>query len=402
MKKFLIGLGLVAATAALIVMMSGLKPKPEKRTPPPPRVVVDVQRAEPEDVKFVVSSQGTVLPKINSSLIAEVSGKIVEVSDQFVIGGHFRKGDVLVVIDPSNYEADVKAAEARLAQARAVLLQEEARAEQASKDWQNINKDKGNGKPSDLVLRKPQLAEANANVRSAQADVERAKRNLSRTRVTADFDGLVKSKMAALGQYVGVSTKLADVYGTEIAEIRLPITDRDLPFVKMPRRNDSKAELPDVELTANMGGKAFRWQGKIVRSEGVIDENNRVSYIVAQIEDPYGLKDSASDERNPLPYGIYTEARVEGKLASNVYVLPRNAVNERSEVRILDEENRLTSRSVEILRSAHDKVYISGGLETGDRVVMTALEGTLNGTRVTLQNELSGSASGPVQQGVSQ
>ena len=400
MKKLLIGLGLVAATVALIVVMSGLKPKPEKRTPPPPRVVVDVQRAEPEDVKFVVSSQGTVLPKINSSLIAEVSGKIVEVSDQFVIGGHFSKGDVLVVIDPSNYEADVKAAEARLAQTRAVLLQEEARAEQAGKDWQNINK--GKGTPSDLVLRKPQLAEANANVRSAQADLERARRNLQRTRVTADFDGLVKSKTAALGQYVSVSTRLADVYGTEIAEIRLPITDRDLPFVKMPRRNDSHAELPDVELTANFGGKAFRWQGKIVRSEGVIDESNRVSYIVAQVDDPYGLKNSAADDRNPLPYGIYTEARVEGKLASNVYVLPRNAVNERNEVRILDEENRLTSRAVEILRSAHDKVYISAGLETGDRVVMTALEGTLNGTRVTLQNELSGSASGPVQQGASQ
>jgi RND family efflux transporter MFP subunit len=245
-------------------------------------------------LNFVVTSQGTVKPRTETTLVSEVSGKVVSVSEHFIAGGFFRKGDVLLQIDPSDYRTAVKRVQANLASREARLSEEVARSEQALKDWNNLNR---KGQPSDLVLRKPQLADARANVQAAEADVQKAERDLQRTNITVPYDGLVRVKRVDIGQYVTPGTQLGVTFAIDSAEIRLPLSDNDMAFLELPSAtNRAGKPLPSVILRADNVGASGQWEAVIIRTEGVVDEASRVIYAVAQVIDPYGILGQSTQE----------------------------------------------------------------------------------------------------------
>ena len=221
-------------------------------------------------------------PRTTGALITQVRGQIVAVSPNFRPGGFFTEGETLVAIDPRDYEADVKIAEAALMDALQAEAQESARAEQALVDWRRIG-EPGEA-PSDLVLRKPQLQAARARVVSARSALAKTQLDLERTRVQAPYAGRVLRQLADFGQVVTMGTPLADVYATDYVEIRLPLRNADLPFVDLPEAS-SAAPLP-VSVRSELG-EANVWEGQIVRTEGAIDETARQLHVVAQITDPF-------------------------------------------------------------------------------------------------------------------
>jgi len=234
-----------------------------------------------------VFSQGSVAPRTETTLVAEVSGIIVNVSPNFVAGGFFRKGETLLEIDPSDYQAGLKRAQANLASRKAQFAEQKARADQALKDWKNMGRQ---GEPSDLTLRKPQLAEAMANVQAAEADLQKAQRDLERTRIKLPYDGLVRTKQADIGQYVAPGTPLGVTFNIDTVEIRLPLSANDVSYLDLPSATDpaDKAKV-QVILTTESSGIRGQWQAELIRTEGVIDEKSRVTYAVAQVVDPYGV-----------------------------------------------------------------------------------------------------------------
>ena len=367
--------------------------RPEAKQQPrqPPVLLVDTLTATRVPTTFTVTTQGEVAPRTETTLISEVSGQIIEVSPSFVSGGFFHEGELLVRIDPRIYDARVKRARANVASARTQVATENAMAGyaledwhrlqelQADQDWQREHAGHGHTReaPSELVLRKPQLAAALAQLESAEAELVEAEGDLERTSIRAPYSGMVREKLADVGQYVRVGDRLAGVFAVDYAEVRLPLTQADLQFLDLPRTTGA-TPVP-VTLTARVAGADQRWDGAVTRTEGIFDNRTRVLYAVAQVQDPYGI-DNARPE--PLRIGTFVNAEVQGRNAGALFAVPRHALYKGTTVWLVDEDNRLQAAEIGIVRADTDTVYVDGGLEAGDRICITPMEQPLPGMPV--------------------
>ncbi len=349
------------------------KPEPVTSKPDPVVPTVEVIEVQPGEVPLTIRTQGTVQATTQTALTAEVSGRILEISPNFRPGGFVEKDEVLVTIDPSDYEANLAQATANLAQAKVNLAQEEALAEQAKLDWEEL----GRGEPTDLALNLPQVERAKAAILSAQAALERAQRDLDRTQIRAPYDGRVLEQRVDVGGHVtgNPGTVVGSVYGTDTAEVRLPVSDDEMVFLDLPFafRDGAGAEGPPVVLTAEFGGQDYAWKGRIVRSEGTADTRSRLLYVVAQVDEPY-RRDPAHPDRPPLKVGMFTEAEIAGRTLENVYRLPRTALVDNETVLLANPDNRLERRPVQVAWRDRTHAIITGGLEPGERVVITPLQ----------------------------
>ncbi len=365
-KKFL-PYAIVAGAVVVMFALAALRPKPPQRPVTPTVTAVEVVRAEAASQGFIVNAQGTVQPRTQTTLVSEVAGTVLEVSPKFAAGGFLRRGELLLRVDPKDYEVAVSRAEAALANRRALLAQEQARADQAARDWNALQRP---GTPNPLVLRTPYVAEAEANVRAAEADLAAARINLDRTRVRAPFDGLLREKRADVGQFLNVGAVIAIFAATDVAEVRLPLTEADLAVVEL-------GEGSGVPVTLSALGGAGPWPGRLVRTEGTLDERTRVMHAVAEIADPYALDAEAG--RIPLHFGSFVEVALPARLDREVIAVPRQALRGMDQLLIVGPSDRLDLRRVEVVRSDQQHVYVGNGLEAGERVVTTVIESPVAG-----------------------
>lgn len=351
-----------------ITLLTVLKPKIEEdKKEILPRIVRAVE-AIPSTRQIVVVSQGTVEPRVAISLQAEVGGRIVEVNDQFVAGGYFREGDVLLRIDPRDYELAVIKAEARVAEAAQNLARQEAEAEQAAREWAEL----GSGEANDLVLRKPQMLEAKARLKSARADLSEVQLRLERTEITAPFTGRMVRKHVDIGQVIAPGLRAADIYSTQSLEVRLPLTDSQVALLDLPFSRDVDVEdLPSVQLVASFAGEERQWAATIVRTESMIDAKSRVIYAVASVA-PAMIE--AAEDHVPLAVGMFVEARIEGRYFDHVVGIPREAVRQDGTVLVVGTDSRLHFRDVEILQSTRDTAFVRLDIAEGERICTSPID----------------------------
>jgi RND family efflux transporter MFP subunit len=383
--KYLLPLALVAISIVLVVVMVTIAKgkRPDRKDTATLAVRVDAISAEMASLNFAVFSQGTVKPRTQTTLVAEVAGQIVSVSANFIPGGFFRAGEVLLQIDPSDYETAVLRAQANLAARKAQLADQKARSEQARKDWTNLGRE---GEPSDLTLRIPQLAEAQAAVQAAEAELKEAERKLMRTRIKVPYDGLVRSKLVDVGQFVSPGTPLGVTFAIDTAEIRLPLSGNDLKFLVLPSATRlEKSQRVPVKLTTEDDGAGKQWNAEIVRTEGVVDEGSRVVYAVAEVTDPYGvLGQSGSPE---LKMGSFVRAEIQGLRVDDVVVLPRSVLRADNTVLIANDERKLEIRPVTVVRAEPKSVYLSDGVKDGELVITTSLDAPIPGMGLAVSGE---------------
>lgn len=363
-------LGAVAASA--VVEMRETPPKTAPVILPP---LVRVETVHASELTLEVRAQGTVRPRTESAIAAEVAGRVLRVAPAFADGGFFAPGDVLVEIDPADYRQALAAARARVTQAELRLAQEEAAAAVARREWESLGAD---GEASPLTLRTLQVKDAAAALEAARADVERAERDLERTRVVAPFAGRVRTKMADVGHFVNRGTALAEIYATDVFEVGLPVPDRDLAFVDVPLVGRGSG--PTVRLEAEFAGRRHAWQGRIVRTEGEVDARSRVVTLVAEVRDPFGSGRDAS--RLPLAPGMFVDGIIGGRTLPRAFTVPRAAFRGDDVVMVVDAENRLRLRKVAVHQTGRDASIVTEGLEDGDRVSVTALDSVTDGMAV--------------------
>jgi RND family efflux transporter MFP subunit len=361
------------------------RPKIEKRPVSFPPPLVRASLIHLQDYQLVVNSQGTVNPRTESELVSQVSGQVIGVAQQFAPGGFFKKEDVLIRIDPRDYEFSLSRLKARVAQAQLRLAQEEAEASIARQEWERLGKKE---EPDPLVLRIPQLAEAKTSLEAARAELNQAELNLQRTKIIAPFDGRVRVKKVDVGQVVSPGIPLATIYAVDYAEVRLPVPDDEIGYLDccLDYRTQNPAELDiDVKLSASYGGNFYKWSGKIVRVEGEIDPLSHMITLVARIKDPYGR--DLQSERPPLAVGMFVEAEIIGRRVDDVAVIPRSALRGDERVLIIDKDNKLHFRTVEVLRADFETVIISSGLDEGERICISPLEAVVDGMEVRIVEE---------------
>ena len=346
----------------LCVLLAKLKKTPLPANPPRPFQEVETVTARKADLRVEIPAQGTIEPATVTRAAAEVEGTVIAVSPEFEAGGNFKTGDVLLEIDPADYKAALAQAEVVLADARLLLAQEEMKSEQAGRDWERIGTP--GRRASDLVLRVPQLAAARARVEASQAAVDKAQRDLERTKLRAPYDGRVRHKLVDLGSHVAPGVGLAEFYATDVLEVRLPVPRQDAAFF----------DLAGQEIVLRESGAERRaWKAVVDRSEGEIRREDRSIVVVAQID---GRMPDA-----PLP-GQFVHAVIAGRVIPGLVRVPRRAFAKSDRVLVVSEGHMVSTREVKVLRTEKNDVLVSGGIEDGEQLCVTALTAVIEGMEV--------------------
>lgn len=368
-------LPIIVILGAVIISNIVRNSRPAVAITAPVKTVMTIRGIIAKKTSFqpVIYAQGTVKAKRQIELVPEVAGKIIWVSPKFAEGGLFRKGETLVNIDPRNYEFAVSRSRASVADARNLLTQEKAEAELAKTEWEEL----GKGEATALTLREPQVDSARARLASAEADLERALLDLERTTLKTPFDGRIEEKKTDIGQYVSLGNNLAVLYSTDTAEISLPLTDKQLGKLNMQSTYDDASALKPlaVKLFGSFGGKRRSWQGHIVRTAGTVDLNSRMLSVIVEVVNPYEVRAGGA----PLLNGLFVEVEIPGKEMHDVFILPRSALHNQTQIIIVDDNDRLRSREIEIIHSTPQRVIIRG-LKDGERVNILPLEILIEGT----------------------
>ena len=377
-KQIILPIVIIVIGIVLFMFFKSMKKPPEEKPEIENIPIVSVESVSVSPMTLNVTSYGIVKPKYETEMVAQVSGQIVELSSSFISGGFVKKGQLLARIDPSDYKAALIDAEANLASAGASLEKERAQGKVAENEWKSIT----DISPSELSLRKPQLAQETARVKSAEASILRAKRNLERTEIRAPYDGMIESRIIGLGSFVGIGSKVGKLLGTEIAQIRLPVADNQLQYL------DGNGVNSTVILEGSYAGTRQTWTAKIERTEGIIDTTSRMNYLVAEIKDPYLLSTTTTSNKtnSPLRFGSYINANIVGNPIAQASSIPRYLVkNDR--VAILSDDSTLRFAPVTIIRTEGANVIISEGLSAGDQMIVSALEYPIDGMKLALSTQ---------------
>ena len=355
-------------------VISSTDPKPNKGIEIPKPTEVFYDNPQKKDVTLRVTTNGEVRSVTEINVIPQVSGRIIQVADEFIDGGNIKKGQPLIWIDDRDYKLATISAESRVAQAKKLLEREIAESELARKDWEEL----GEGEASPLTLRIPQLEEARALLNAAEADLEKAKLNLERTIISLPFDGLIKKKNAGIGQYVNAGSILGSAFSTEKVLIPLPLTDTELSYLGLPLGYESKGYFdgPKVIFRSFISREYIEWNGRITRTSGSIDSQTRLVYAYAEVINPY-------DESPPLAIGTYVDAEIEGNFISGGFVIPNAAIKNGNEIYLIDNDNKLRIEKIEVLGTENEDVIIFGDIDENDMIVVSTLNTGYEGMELT-------------------
>jgi RND family efflux transporter MFP subunit len=362
----------------IVQVLVAAKPEPEKNDDAARPMSLYVDEVTSEVVRISVRTQGEVRPKTEIDLVPQVSGRIVQMSDSFNEGAEFIPDSMLLKIDDADYRLASIRAEARVAEAQTELERQLATAQIKEEEWRDGRQ---NQEPTQFALNLTQVAEAEAKLRSARAELERARLDLQRTEIRVPFHGRVRTRNVGIGQYVTAGTSLGRVFSIDTVEVRLPFTDTQLTELNLPlgfMAGDSESA-PQVLFGAAMGNQDYHWLGHIVRVDAAVDNDTRLIYATAEVGDPYGL---AAADGMPMAVGMYVNAEVRGTTEQAAYVMPRMALRNQDKVYVINDENQLEIRTVNVLSTTEDRVLVTSGVNPGDRVVTSTLPNPVDGMEV--------------------
>jgi len=331
--------------------------------------------AEPfalSDYQVHLKTQGVVSASNSTNLTPLVSGRVTEIGKNFENGAFIEKGELLVQLETDDLEAAVISAEAALARSQANLAQEVARGKQALRNWKDIGFKE---EPNDLVLRKPQLKEAQANVKSSKSALERAKRNLNRATVVAPYSGRIQSRDVGIGQSVSGNTKLGEIFSTDYVEVRLPLSTRQLQLVGYNRLLNAKVQLSNALIE----DESEAWHGTVVRTEGALDASSRELFVIVRVNDPFGIK----NDHPPLFLNQPVNASIEANVIKNVYKISRDYVRELRDLLIV-KNGRLDRITVSPVWEDAGHLIVKGQIPKDASLVTSKLSFAPIGAKVTV------------------
>lgn len=372
LRNVLLPAAVLAVSVLSAMLLWASRPTLEPQATEPMATTVRVLSVLPSQVSLRVRSQGSVAPRTESDLVPEVSGRVTWLSPDLVPGGYFEAGATLLRIDAADYENQVT-------RARAAFERAQAENEHARFEYERLK-----------ALRERQLASvsqaenaqrlarvAEASLAEAEAALWQAKRELDRTVVRAPFAGLLREKQIDVGQFVARGTPVARLYATDIVEVRLPVADEQLAYLDLPLGFHgalTPEQAPRVDLSMRFAGRDLHWQGHIARTEAEIDSKSRMLHMIARVDNEHA--------ETPLSVGMFVQADIHGRTVDDIVSLPRDALRNGNQLLIVDDENRLRYREVELLRLQDDDVLISGGLAPGERVCISPLATVIDGMAV--------------------
>ena len=416
------GLLLLLAAAGLAggVSFYWLTHRPKARRRPPERqaVLVEVLPVRPREERVVTRALGTVTPARSISLSSRVGGEIVWVSEKFVPGGRFAAGELMARVDPKDYElavrlrgAQAKKASADVVQATSAIAQRETdltRAQcqlelemgqqsVAKREYQLLG-EKVAAEDEALVLRKPQLKQAEADCLAAQAAkrsaegareaatanetaarvaVEQAQLDLARAEIRAPFNAMVQSRSVNLGSQVSAGSPLASLVCTDEYWVKVSVPVDELKWIRIPELDSPDGSAARVHHPSAWGPSAHR-AGVVARLMGELEPQGRMAVLLLAVKDPLDVS-APLGQRKPLLLGSYVRVEIDGRPVPEAVRVPRTALRDGSRVWVMSGEGTLDIREVKVAWSGQDSVCVSDGLAAGDLLVTSDLGAPVQG-----------------------
>ena len=378
--QLLFALAITIFGILILLILVKLKKPPQRVEKENPAPLVEVTTLNIRDIQMIISGYGTVTPKVQVEIVPQVSGKLVSVNPQFKAGGFIPAGSPLLEIDPRDYELAVQQAQAIVAEAVVKLDLEKAEAQVARQEWDQINP---NTEPtSPLVLRQPQIRQAQAKLESAKAQLAAANLSLERTKLSLPIDVRIVSEKIDLGQYVIAGQSLGTAYGTKSVEIELPLEDKELAWFNVPDGQDSSSKAVEAEVKANFAGAEQTWTGYVKRTTGQVDKTSRLISVVIEVPEPF----DTSGGRNALLPGMFVEVFIKGKELKNAAAVPRNAIRSSNEIWLVN-DGLLHIQPLEIVRADKDFAYVVSGVDDQSTIVLSSLDMVTEGMKVRVQTK---------------
>lgn len=386
MKRIILPVAILAGAILVFLTLVRNPERLEAVAPEQALATVRVATVQPESVTLKVNSQGKVQASRRLSLSAAATGPVDWISPSLVAGGYFDADEVILRLDSSDYLN-------ALERSRTSLEQAETEANHASNELARYTELAARRLVSESQVQdlQRQADVATGRVRDARASLAQAELDLRRSEIRAPFASIVESTSIELGQHANRGQELAVLLGADDVEVRLPLALAQLGYLDIPlgHRGELPADsAPQVMLTGMYGGQMHHWQGRLLRTEAGIDATNNSVQAIVRVEQSATTEVGSEDVSSvPLPIGLYVEASIDGKTIDDIFALPREVIRGNSQVLVVDAENKMYFRDVEILRLENDRVLIRSGLRAGERICMSPIQAVVNGMTVQVIEE---------------
>ena len=364
-------LAVLVMTAIHLTEPKAQRTSASKRT----AMLVEITHGERGTFEPEIVVMGTVRPENEITLSPRVSGEIVSVSPSFTPGGFVEEDEVLLQIDPSDYEVVLLQRKSELLQTKADLELELGRQDLALKDYRELEGSISSEYKS-LVLRAPQLDIAKSRVDAAEAAVRRAELDLERTRIRAPFAAHIINREANVGSQVSPGESLGELVGIEHYWVEAAVPVSSLRWIDFSEEHESGGSKVLIRNRTGWPEGIFR-EGNIHRLIGELQDQTRLARVLITVADPLSHEPESSD-LPPLMIGSFVEARIAGKAIRDVIRVNRNYIRQNDTIWI-DENGVLRIRDLEIVFRDDDYAYVRSGLGTGDAVITTNLATVFDG-----------------------
>lgn len=382
MKQLILILLIVALAVGTGNWLIKNKPEVKKRSKKPAIPVVKVVALKKQSYQLKISSAGSVKAHTETTLVAEIAGKITYVDNDFAEGNYINKDQTLLSIDKTDYLNNIELAKAEIAQKQLELAEQQAQANLAKQDWDLFGEKQRT--PSKLAMREPHIKSAKAALKAANLRIQQAEINLSRSAVKAPYAGRVLERSVAIGQYVTPGTKLGKVFATDYVEVHLPLSLADYEQLNLPEHYQGEKQpktnnLPFVIFYSNTGAAKHQWKGKLIRSAATLNESTRQIAVIARINKPFSRSKTGSP---PVKIGQFLQADIEAKRLENVVLIPSSAIRENREILLLD-THKILLHPITIIATDKDNVVISAkNLPLNKPLILTPPPLATNGMEV--------------------
>jgi multidrug efflux pump subunit AcrA (membrane-fusion protein) len=230
-----------------------------------------------------------------------------------------------------------------------------------------------------LVLREPQLRQAEARLDAARSKLEEAELELGRTTIRSPFNGLVLEHFIEEGKYIARQGPVARLVATDRFWISLSVPISALSYIDIPGQQGSMGSPVSFIVQADNGSGLER-TGHIVKLLGAISTENRMAQLIAAVEDPLDLQGGSRGKFRRLLLGSYVTAEIDCGKLDNVYRIPRNSLREQEAIWLL-EDSQLRIVEVDIVWSESDAVLIRGDFD-GAELITSRIQNPLPGMKL--------------------
>ncbi|MBI1300786.1 MAG: efflux RND transporter periplasmic adaptor subunit [Alphaproteobacteria bacterium] len=380
--KTALTLSILFAAGAMSYYFIANPAKTERKEHETPKVFVRVQPVILGSHEIKIDILGRVAPARSTELKARISGEVVETSNSFVPGGFFEKGEVILTIDPTDYELDLKMQQAAVKQAEAALNIELGRQQIAQNELKIIEESTGQKiQNNDLALRKPQLAQIKADIEAARAQLNQAELNLERTTIRAPFNALIVTRDTNLGNVVSTQDILATIVDTDTFWVLGEIAVQDLRFLDVPKTIEDSGSKAEIILGDERGTRI----GKILKVSGTLGEQSRLAEVIVEVDDPLLLK-TEDATKSPLVLRDFVRMHLIGKMLRNTAKI-RPSLLRRDNTVWLERNGKLFIQPVTIIYQDREFMYVTSGLENGDRIITSNIVTPMNGMDISVKED---------------